>query len=222
MNLILCEGSGEIAFIYSYLKTKGYNIKFKKSELYKLSRNKKYMENEIVDNLFLLDIEGNGNLEKIVKKILKSPLEERELIEKVGIFIDAEKDFSETYNRAKKVLEDIKGQLRVEVYLYISPYNNKCDGMLENLIMGISKDKDLLSFIEEKSFPELSYKVEEQGEKIKNPTKAKFMIYGATQNPMNGVAYLFLTEDDTIEKLDFDSEKMENFKKFMNQLVKKM
>lgn len=41
MNLILCEGSGEIAFIYSYLKIKGYDIKLKKSELYKLSRNKK-------------------------------------------------------------------------------------------------------------------------------------------------------------------------------------
>lgn len=86
--------------------------------------------------------------------------------------------------------------------------------------MGISKDKDLLSFIEERTFPELSSKVEEQGEKIKNPTKTKFMIYGATQNPMNGVAYLFLTEDDTIEKLDFESNKIEKFKKFMNKLDK--
>ena len=218
MNLILCEGSGEIAFIYSYLKTKGYSIRFKKSELYKLSRNKKYMENEIVDNLFLLDMEGNGNLEKIVKKILRSPLEERELIKKIGIFIDAEKNFLETYKRIEKVTEEIKEQLGVEVYLYISPYNNKCDGMLENLIMGISKDKNLLSFIEEKIFPELSFKVEEQGEKIKNATKSKFMIYGATQNPMNGVAYLFLTEDDTIKKLNFESFEIENFKKFMKYL----
>ena len=185
MNLILCEGSGEIAFIYSYLKTKGYSIRFKKSELYKLSRNKKYMENEIVDNLFLLDMEGNGNLEKIVKKILKSPLEERELIKKIGIFIDAEKNFLETYKRIEKVTEEIKEQLGAEVYSYISPYNDKSDGMLEDLIMGISKDKNLLSFIEEKIFPELSFKVEEQGEKIKNATKSKFMIYGATQNPMN-------------------------------------
>lgn len=220
MNLILCEGSGEIAFIYSYLKTKGYHIKFKKSELYKLSKIKKYMENEIADNLFLLDMEGNGNLEKVVKKILRSPLEERELIKKIGIFIDAENNFSETYNRAKNVAENIKEQLGAEVYLYISPYNNEENGMLENLIMGIFKDKDLLSFIEERTFPELSSKVEEQGEKIKNPTKAKFMIYGATQNPMNGVAYLFLTEDDTIEKLDFESNKIEKFKEFMNNLDK--
>ena len=219
MNLILCEGSGEIAFIYSYLKTKGYHIKFKKSELYKLSKIKKYMENEITDNLFLLDMEGNGNLEKVVKKILRSPLEERELIKKIGIFIDAENNFSETYNRAKNVAENIKEQLGAEVYLYISPYNNEENGMLENLIMGISKDKDLLSFIEERTFPELSSKVEEQGEKIKNPTKAKFMIYGATQNPMNGVAYLFLTEDDTIEKLDFNSKKIEKFTEFINQLI---
>lgn len=218
MNLILCEGSGEIAFIYSYLKTKGYSIRFKKSELYKLSRNKKYMENEIVDNLFLLDMEGNGNLEKIVKKILKSPLEERELIKKIGIFIDAEKNFLETYKRIEKVTEEIKEQLRAEVYSYISPYNDKSDGMLEDLIMGISKDKNLLSFIEEKIFPELSFKVEEQGEKIKNATKSKFMIYGATQNPMNGVAYLFLTEDDTIKKLNFESLEIENFKKFMKYL----
>ena len=219
MNLILCEGSGEIAFIYSYLKTKGYHIKFKKSELYKLSKIKKYMENEITDNLFLLDMEGNGNLEKVVKKILRSPLEERELIKKIGIFIDAENNFSETYNRAKNVAENIKEQLGAEVYLYISPYNNEENGMLENLIMGISKDKDLLSFIEERTFPELFSKVEEQGEKIKNPTKAKFMIYGATQNPMNGVAYLFLTEDDTIEKLDFNSKKIEKFTEFINQLI---
>lgn len=218
MNLILCEGSGEIAFIYSYLKTKGYSIRFKKSELYKLSRNKKYMENEIVDNLFLLDMEGNGNLEKIVKKILRSPLEERELIKKIGIFIDAEKNFLETYKRIEKVTEEIKEQLRAEVYSYISPYNDKSDGMLEDLIMGISKDKNLLSFIEEKIFPELSFKVEEQGEKIKNATKSKFMIYGATQNPMNGVAYLFLTEDDTIKKLNFESFEIENFKKFMKYL----
>ncbi len=218
MNLILCEGSGEIAFIYSYLKTKGYSIRFKKSELYKLSRNKKYMENEIVDNLFLLDMEGNGNLEKIVKKILKSPLEERELIKKIGIFIDAEKNFLETYKRIEKVTEEIKEQLGAEVYSYISPYNDKSDGMLEDLIMGISKDKNLLSFIEEKIFPELSFKVEEQGEKIKNATKSKFMIYGATQNPMNGVAYLFLTEDDTIKKLNFESLEIENFKKFMKYL----
>ena len=34
MTLILCEGSGEIAFIYSYLKTKGYDIKIKKDKLY--------------------------------------------------------------------------------------------------------------------------------------------------------------------------------------------
>ena len=218
MNLILCEGSGEIAFIYSYLKTKGYSIRFKKSELYKLSRNKKYMENEIVDNLFLLDMEGNGNLEKIVKKILKSPLEERELIKKIGIFIDAEKNFLETYKRIEKVTEEIKEQLGAEVYSYISPYNDKSDGMLEDLIMGISKDKNLLSFIEEKIFPELSFKVEEQGEKIKNATKSKFMIYGATQNPMNGVAYLFLTEDDTIKKLNFEFFEIENFKKFMKYL----
>ncbi len=218
MNLILCEGSGEIAFIYSYLKTKGYSIRLKKSELYKLSRNKKYMENEIVDNLFLLDMEGNGNLEKIVKKILKSPLEERELIKKIGIFIDAEKNFLETYKRIEKVTEEIKEQLGAEVYSYISPYNDKSDGMLEDLIMGISKDKNLLSFIEEKIFPELSFKVEEQGEKIKNATKSKFMIYGATQNPMNGVAYLFLTEDDTIKKLNFESFEIENFKKFMKYL----
>lgn len=218
MNLILCEGSGEIAFIYSYLKTKGYSIRLKKSELYKLSRNKKYMENEIVDNLFLLDMEGNGNLEKIVKKILRSPLEERELIKKVGIFIDAEKNFLETYKRIEKVTEEIKEQLGAEVYSYISPYNDKSDGMLEDLIMGISKDKNLLSFIEEKIFPELSFKVEEQGEKIKNATKSKFMIYGATQNPMNGVAYLFLTEDDTIKKLNFESFEIENFKKFMKYL----
>lgn len=218
MNLILCEGSREIAFIYSYLKTKGYSIRFKKSELYKLSRNKKYMENEIVDNLFLLDMEGNGNLEKIVKKILKSPLEERELIKKIGIFIDAEKNFLETYKRIEKVTEEIKEQLGAEVYSYISPYNDKSDGMLEDLIMGISKDKNLLSFIEEKIFPELSFKVEEQGEKIKNATKSKFMIYGATQNPMNGVAYLFLTEDDTIKKLNFESFEIENFKKFMKYL----
>ena len=218
MNLILCEGSGEIAFIYSYLKTKGYSIRFKKSELYKLSRNKKYMENEIVDNLFLLDMEGNGNLEKIVKKILRSPLEERELIKKIGIFIDAEKNFLETYKRIEKVTEEIKEQLGAEVYSYISPYNDKSDGMLEDLIMGISKDKNLLSFIEEKIFPELSFKVEEQGEKIKNATKSKFMIYGATQNPMNGVAYLFLTEDDTIKKLNFESLEIENFKKFMKYL----
>ncbi len=218
MNLILCEGSGEIAFIYSYLKTKGYSIRFKKSELYKLSRNKKYMENEIVDNLFLLDMEGNGNLEKIVKKILRSPLEERELIKKIGIFIDAEKNFLETYKRIEKVTEEIKEQLGAEVYSYISPYNDKSDGMLEDLIMGISKDKNLLSFIEEKIFPELSFKVEEQGEKIKNATKSKFMIYGATQNPMNGVAYLFLTEDDTIKKLNFESFEIENFKKFMKYL----
>lgn len=218
MNLILCEGSGEIAFIYSYLKTKGYSIRLKKSELYKLSRNKKYMENEIVDNLFLLDMEGNGNLEKIVKKILRSPLEERELIKKIGIFIDAEKNFLETYKRIEKVTEEIKEQLGAEVYSYISPYNDKSDGMLEDLIMGISKDKNLLSFIEEKIFPELSFKVEEQGEKIKNATKSKFMIYGATQNPMNGVAYLFLTEDDTIKKLNFESFEIENFKKFMKYL----
>lgn len=219
MNLILCEGSGEIAFIYSYLKIKGYQIKFKKSELYKLSKNKKYIENEIIDNLLLLDMEGNGNLEKIVKKFLRGPLEEKELIKKVGIFIDAEKDYLETYTKAKKVAKDIREQLGAEVYFYISPYNNGCDGMLENLIIGISKDKTLLSFIEEKTFPELAIKVEEQGEKIKNPTKAKFMIYGATQNPMNGVAYLFLTEDDTIEKLDFNSEKIEKFKEFMSQLT---
>lgn len=218
MNLILCEGSGEIAFIYSYLKTKGYSIRLKKSELYKLSKNKKYMENEIVDNLFLLDMEGNGNLEKIVKKILRSPLEERELIKKIGIFIDAEKNFLETYKRIEKVTEEIKEQLGAEVYSYISPYNDKSDGMLEDLIMGISKDKNLLSFIEEKIFPELSFKVEEQGEKIKNATKSKFMIYGATQNPMNGVAYLFLTEDDTIKKLNFESFEIENFKKFMKYL----
>ena len=135
MNLILCEGSGEIAFIYSYLKTKGYSIRLKKSELYKLSRNKKYMENEIVDNLFLLDMEGNGNLEKIVKKILRSPLEERELIKKIGIFIDAEKNFLETYKRIEKVTEEIKEQLGAEVYSYISPYNDKSDGMLEDFCL---------------------------------------------------------------------------------------
>lgn len=147
-------------------------------------------------------------------------MEERELIKKIGIFIDAENNFSETYNRAKNVAENIKEKLGAEVYLYISPYNNEENGVLENLIMGISKDKDLLSFIEERTFPELSSKVEEQGEKIKNPIKAKFMIYGATQNPMNGVAYLFLTEDDTIEKLDFESNKIEKFKEFMNNLDK--
>lgn len=152
------------------------------------------------------------------KKILKSPLEERELIKKIGIFIDAEKNFLETYKRIEKVTEEIKEQLGAEVYSYISPYNDKSDGMLEDLIMGISKDKNLLSFIEEKIFPELSFKVEEQGEKIKNATKSKFMIYGATQNPMNGVAYLFLTEDDTIKKLNFESLEIENFKKFMKYL----
>lgn len=36
---------------------------------------------------------------------------------------------------------------------------------------------------------------------------------------MNGVAYLFLTEDDTIEKLDFNSEKIEKFTEFMNHLI---
>ncbi len=219
MNLILCEGSGEIAFIYSYLKTKGYDIKVKKDKLYKLSVNKKYIENEIIDNVHLLDINGNGNLEKEVRKVLRSPLEERELIKKVGIFIDAEDNFLESYNKAQRVAEEIREQLGAEVYTYISPYNNEDNGMLENLIMGISKDKNLLSFINEKTFPELTSKVEEQGEKIKNPTKAKFMIYGATQNPMNGVAHLFLTEDDTIEKLDFNSKKIEKFTEFINQLI---
>ena len=215
MNLIICEGSGEIAFLYAYLKKKGYTIKKEKDKLYEFAKSKKYLENEIVDKLSIINLNGNGNLEKIVDRLLKSPIEDIKQVKKIGFFVDAESNFEDIKGRILKIREKIIQELSIEVHYYISPYNNGYKGMLEDLIMEISKDKILLTFIESKTFPELNEKVEEQNEKIKNHTKAKFMIYGATQNPMNGVAHLFLTENETINKLDFESNKLEKFHTFM-------
>lgn len=218
MNLIICEGAGEIAFLYAYLKKKGYEIKKEKKKLYEFAKSKKYLENEMIDNLSIINLDGNGNLEEIVDKLLKSPIEDKKQIEKIGFFLDAEDNFEEVEAKIKRVKEEISQELKIDIYSYISPYNDGEIGMLETLIMGISKDETLLTFIDNKTFPELNKKVEEQNENIKNHTKAKFMIYGATQNPMNGVAHLFLTEAETIDKLDFESSKLERFHTFMKDL----
>lgn len=216
MKLLVCEGDAEIAFLYAYLKEKEHEIKKENEELYKLkSKDNVLTNNEIIDNVYILCLNGRSLKEKI-ERLIKVEEEKVKELSDIGIFIDAEDNYTET----EEMIENIKNiinenSFNINVHSYISPYNNGQNGMIEDLVMDIVKNTDLIEYIKEDTFIKLNEFVEKQGNKIKNSSKSQFLIYAATKNPIQGQLHFFLTKKETAEKLDFENKNMEEFKKFI-------
>lgn len=216
MKLLICEGDAEIAFLYAYLKEKGHGIKKENEDLYKLGSNDNVLtKNEIIDDVYIYSLKGR-NLEKKFEILIKVEDEKVKELSDIGIFMDAE----DNYKKTEEMIENIKNimdknSLNINVHSYISPYNNGQNGMIEDLVMDIVKNTDLIKYIKEDTFIKLNGFIENQGEKIKNPSKSQFLIYAATKNPIQGQLHFFLTKEETVEKLDFENKNMEEFKKFI-------
>lgn len=214
MKLLICEGAGEIAFVIYLLKNLGYDILKEKNEFYKLAINKKFQENQIVEGLYLLNLDGHSNLEKFCERLIKDS-KYKELTH-ISFFVDAE----DSYEATKHIYEEKflyfslkrdEGCLKTSIY--ISP-DNKHDGKIEDLILEILTNQNVKNHILETTILELE-KVKK--EKIKNTSKASLMIYSATFDSLEGKIHTFIS--DIPEEINFESAKLLEIKEFLQNIL---
>lgn len=213
MKLLICEGAGEIAFVIYLLKNLGYYILKEKNEFYKLAINKKFQENQIVEGLYLLNLDGHSNLEKFCDRLIKDS-KYKELTH-ISFFVDAEDSYEATrliYEEKLLYFKLISGE-GLKTSIYISP-DNKHDGKIEDLILETLTKQNVKNHIVETTIFELE-KIKK--EKIKNPSKASLMIYSATFDSLEGKIHTFIS--DIPEEINFESEKLLEIKEFLKNIL---
>jgi len=207
MRIFICEGITEVALVYSLsAKISEFIVK---ENLNKISRS----PFNIGENIWMLNLQGKGNIDEVVKKLAKGLVDKN--VEKIGFIMDADENFESMKDSLDGKIRYLKENgIEAEYSYYILPKNDGTLGMAEDLIMSTLYKQNLMKFIEDDIFPVLKRHPDQN---IKNNSKTKLMLFGATQDPQCSSANFMLTRAPRL--ICFENQNFDCLREFIANIL---
>lgn len=207
MKIIICEGITEVALVYAL--SEKISKSFKVDKLGTIGQS----PTNLIDDIYLINLRGNTHIKNVVKTLSKTLVDKE--VKKIGFIMDADNDFNAIKGNLEGKITILKNAgVEADYSYYILPKNDGTFGMSEDLIMKGLYKKSLMNLINNHIYPNIEKHPEQN---IKNPSKTKLMLFGATQDPQSSSASFMLTRASAL--VNFDDEIFDGLKVFIENIL---
>ncbi len=207
MKIIICEGITEVALVHSL--NEKISQTFGVDKLNSIG----HIPVNVVEDIHLVNLKGNTNINNVVKTLCKTLVDKE--VDKIGFIMDADNNFNAMKDNLNEKIEKLKkAGIDAECNYYILPKNDGTFGMAEDLVMQGLYKQSLMSVITNQVYPIIDSHPEKD---IKNPSKTKLMLFGATQDPQSSSASFMLTRASSL--IDINNSIFDDLKKFISDIV---